>query len=187
MVLHGLCGYHGTPMWTEAQYAKRLETARFKLKGLGDIITRSINQTMELHQQVLSQLYTLQRQGKTQYWDDLHKELSAFLSPACLEQIPLEQWPHCPRLLRCYLRRIDRLNDDPEWEQELSEKYQSHQTTADKLASQWTSNDLVKRWAIQQFRWMLEEFKVSIFAQDLKTAFPVSAKRLNTFLATNLE
>jgi ATP-dependent helicase HrpA len=28
------------------------------------------------------------------------------------------------------------------------------------------------------FRWMLEEFRVSLFAQSLKTAYPVSAKRV---------
>jgi ATP-dependent helicase HrpA len=35
------------------------------------------------------------------------------------------------------------------------------------------------RAAIQEFRWMLEEYKVSLFAQELGTAFPVSPKRLD--------
>jgi ATP-dependent helicase HrpA len=43
-----------------------------------------------------------------------------------------------------------------------------------------TVSDLTsgKREAIEAFRWMVEEFKVSLFAQELKTAFPVSRKRL---------
>ena len=32
--------------------------------------------------------------------------------------------------------------------------------------------------AVESFRWMVEEYKISIFAQELGTAFPVSAKRL---------
>ncbi|HYA15666.1 MAG TPA: DUF3418 domain-containing protein, partial [Syntrophales bacterium] len=32
--------------------------------------------------------------------------------------------------------------------------------------------------AIEEYRWMIEEYKVSVFAQELKTAFPVSQKRL---------
>jgi ATP-dependent helicase HrpA len=32
--------------------------------------------------------------------------------------------------------------------------------------------------AIEHYRWMIEEYKVSVFAQELKTAFPVSPKRL---------
>jgi ATP-dependent helicase HrpA len=35
-----------------------------------------------------------------------------------------------------------------------------------------------KRVALEEFRWMVEEFKVSIFAQELKTPYPISPKRL---------
>jgi ATP-dependent helicase HrpA len=35
-----------------------------------------------------------------------------------------------------------------------------------------------KREALENFRWMVEEFKVSLFAQELKTPYPVSKKRL---------
>jgi ATP-dependent helicase HrpA len=35
-----------------------------------------------------------------------------------------------------------------------------------------------RRQAIEAFYWMLEEYKISVFAQEIKTAFPVSAKRL---------
>ncbi len=40
-----------------------------------------------------------------------------------------------------------------------------------------------KREVIEEFFWMIEEYKVSIFAQELKTAFPVSKKRLEKKLA----
>jgi ATP-dependent helicase HrpA len=35
-----------------------------------------------------------------------------------------------------------------------------------------------KHTAVEEFRWMVEEFKISLFAQELKTLFPVSRKRL---------
>jgi ATP-dependent helicase HrpA len=35
---------------------------------------------------------------------------------------------------------------------------------------------------VEEFRWMLEEFKISLFAQELGTAFPVSPKRLDQHL-----
>ena len=37
--------------------------------------------------------------------------------------------------------------------------------------------------ALQEFRWMLEEFKVSVFAQEIGTAIPISPKRLDEQLA----
>ena len=36
-----------------------------------------------------------------------------------------------------------------------------------------------KRAAVEEFGWMIEEFKVSLFAQELKTVVPVSPKRLD--------
>ena len=44
-----------------------------------------------------------------------------------------------------------------------------------------------KRSAIEEFFWMIEEFKVSVFAQELKTAFPVSKKRLQDKLTSKLK
>jgi len=35
-----------------------------------------------------------------------------------------------------------------------------------------------KRKAVEEYRWMMEEFKVSLFAQELGTAYPVSLNRL---------
>jgi ATP-dependent helicase HrpA len=36
-----------------------------------------------------------------------------------------------------------------------------------------------KRQALDAFRWMIEEYKVSLFAQELKTPYPISKKRLD--------
>ena len=35
-----------------------------------------------------------------------------------------------------------------------------------------------KKKAIEELKWMIEEYKVSLFAQEIKTAFPISVKRL---------
>jgi ATP-dependent helicase HrpA len=40
------------------------------------------------------------------------------------------------------------------------------------------SLSVLQKTALQEYRWMLEEFRVSLFAQELGTAFPVSEKRL---------
>ena len=46
-----------------------------------------------------------------------------------------------------------------------------------------TPKSIAARQRLEEFRWMIEEFKVSLFAQELGTAFPVSAKRLDQHLA----
>ena len=47
----------------------------------------------------------------------------------------------------------------------------------------------VDKALISHYRWMVEEYRVSLFAQELRTPYPVSSKRLNTLwgeLADNL-
>lgn len=46
------------------------------------------------------------------------------------------------------------------------------------LASLGPHTSAQRRQAVEAFYWMLEEYKISVFAQEIKTAFPVSAKRL---------
>jgi ATP-dependent helicase HrpA len=46
------------------------------------------------------------------------------------------------------------------------------------LANLGTEDSEEKRAEVEEFFWLLEEFKVSLFAQELKTVVPVSEKRL---------
>jgi ATP-dependent helicase HrpA len=59
----------------------------------------------------------------------------------------------------------ERIEEFAAWLQECKENLSPHGSSE-------------KREALDVFRWMIEEFKVSVFAQELKTPFPVSAKRL---------
>ena len=51
------------------------------------------------------------------------------------------------------------------------------------LTSLGPSTSAAKTAEIEAYHWLLEEFKVSLFAQELKTAIPVSKKRLEKKLA----
>ena len=49
---------------------------------------------------------------------------------------------------------------------------------ADLVAGLDEQASAAKRQAVEALFWMIEEYKVSIYAQEIKTAFPVSPKRL---------
>jgi ATP-dependent helicase HrpA len=51
-------------------------------------------------------------------------------------------------------------------------------TLADLIAQLSASASDTKRTAVEEFYWLLEEYKVSVFAQELKTAVRISKKRL---------
>ena len=73
--------------------------------------------------------------------------------------------------------RIEKMRGDPARDARLMAEWQqsaSHfmRAARDRLAGKNTDPKLV------DFRWMLEELRVSLFAQELRTPMPVSAKRL---------
>jgi len=93
-----------------------------------------------------------------------------------------ERLAEIPRYLRAVEIRAERGANDL-----VKDNNKAHQIEVFLKALHEMSADLPlhasdqKREGIEEFRWMIEEFKVSVFAQELGTAFPVSAKRLNRF------
>ncbi|MGH8697763.1 MAG: DUF3418 domain-containing protein, partial [Burkholderiales bacterium] len=73
--------------------------------------------------------------------------------------------------------RLDKLRADPPRDRRAAAELAP-------LETQWLREDARQRKAgsadprLEQFRWLLEELRVQLFAQELKTPVPVSAKRL---------
>jgi ATP-dependent helicase HrpA len=85
-----------------------------------------------------------------------------------------------PRYLRAMEIRAERGSNNPEKDRAKAEQLESYVNALKKMVnglSPYVSAE--KKNGIDEFRWMIEEFKVSLFAQELGTAFPVSPKRLD--------
>ena len=104
------------------------------------------------------------------------------LPPRFLEQIPFDRLPHVPRYLKALLTRLERAALNPAKDQERARQIAPYQEAWKQLQAA-PPRSAEARQAMEEFRWMLEEFKVSVFAQELGTAQPVSAKRLDEKLA----
>jgi ATP-dependent helicase HrpA len=91
---------------------------------------------------------------------------------------------HLIRYIKCMEIRAQRALVDFEKDQAKAMDVKSFSDRLDKMIKTLSPNaSKDKREALEEFFWMIEEYKVSIFAQELKTAFPVSAKRLEKKLA----
>ncbi len=179
MVYNGLCAYNGKPILDEKLFD--LHIRAINVKGLAAKVTDWINQTLDMYHQVLSFMKVKQVNLDESFDKSIHDELKFFLSEKCLEEIPFEQWKHCPRILRSYMRRIERHIEDPTAEIERIRIVQPYQERLVDLKA--TKNRTIQlNWAYLRARWMLEELKVSTFAQGLSTAFPISKKRLDKFI-----
>lgn len=103
-------------------------------------------------------------------------ELAALLPPDFVESTPREWLGHFPRYLRAILRRIDRLRGDVDRDAELGARVAPFAEALKQMIAE--SPRRRPRPELQHLRWMIQEFRVSLFAQDTRTALRVSEKRL---------
>jgi len=107
---------------------------------------------------------------------DIRAQCERLLAPGFLSQTPWERLTHFPRYLKAAALRLDKLRADAQRDArqaaELAPLQSAWLREASARACSGASAEL------EQFRWLLEELRVSLFAQELKTPVPVSAKRL---------
>ncbi|MGE0209826.1 MAG: DUF3418 domain-containing protein, partial [Lysobacteraceae bacterium] len=106
--------------------------------------------------------------------DDLRAQLDGLVHPGFLRHTPPDALAHFPRYLDAMLLRAERALRDPAKDQARMLELTPFVQALD--AARATPAFADPRW--QALRWELEELRVSLFAQELGTAIPVSAKRL---------
>jgi ATP-dependent helicase HrpA len=96
--------------------------------------------------------------------------------------VSYERLTHLPRYLKALLIRAERAALNPAKNQERLRQLAPYQDALKKLQAQPPHSPEAQH-QLEAFRWMVEEFKVSLFAQEVGTAMPVSPKRLDQQLA----
>jgi ATP-dependent helicase HrpA len=109
----------------------------------------------------------------------LEEELSRLVPQNFISLYEAERMAHLERYLQAMAIRARRALVDPEKDRAKSESLQAFSGRLHLLLKALGPNaSAEKRRSVEELFWMIEEYKVSIFAQELKTAVPVSAKRL---------
>ncbi len=112
--------------------------------------------------------------------DDIAAQLQRLVPKRFLREMPWVVLQHVPRYLQAVTMRLDKLRGDPARDaQRLAELRP--------LEQRWLRRVAALKGApharLDDYRWMLEELRVSLFAQELRTPQPVSAKRLDKIWA----
>ena len=109
-------------------------------------------------------------------------ELESLLPRNFLAVIPHGQLRQIPRYLKALATRMERARLNPGKDQERAQAVAPYLAKLNALAA-GRPKSADDRQRLEEFRWMVEEYKVSVFAQELGTAFPISPKRLDEYLA----
>lgn len=108
--------------------------------------------------------------------DDAGAQLNSLIPPGFPREVPRLLWPHLPRYLKALARRLDKVGGNSKRDAELANRVTPFAKASRDLEKM--SHAHGARIELDRLQWMIEEFRVSLFAQDLRTATPVSDKRL---------
>ncbi len=107
--------------------------------------------------------------------DDVAAQLQRLMPKRFVSATPYAQLQHFPRYLKGITLRLDKLKGDPSRDaQRMAELRPLDQRLVRRLAELKGTHDA----RTDEFRWLLEELRISLFAQELRTPQPVSVKRL---------
>ncbi|VXB93355.1 ATP-dependent RNA helicase HrpA [Aeromicrobium sp. 9AM] len=159
---------HGGPAWTEESFDALRETVRAEAY---DETERAVRTVLD----VLSALGEVVPTPATEAGEDVRVQLSWLVYPGFIRDAGVTQLRRLPLYLQAARRRLDApLTDDLLATQELEARF--HERTADLSVWARLSPD------VQHVRWALEELRLSLLAQNLRTAFPVSVKRVTALV-----
>ncbi|WP_339459801.1 ATP-dependent RNA helicase HrpA [Pseudomonas sp. EA_105y_Pfl2_R69] len=110
--------------------------------------------------------------------NDIKLQLSNLVYPGFVRETPAQWLKEVPRYLKAIEQRLDKIagqvQRDRVWSGELAGYWEQYQARLGKHGQEG------KRDAqLSLYRWLLEEYRVSLFAQQLGTKLPVSDKRLS--------
>ena len=111
-------------------------------------------------------------------YDDLREQLAALVHPGFVRAIPKPRMQHLPRYLKAMRLRAERLRQDATRDQARMLTVRGYWREYLKLDASGEADPAL----LVELRWLIEELRVSLFAQELKTAETVSPKRLNKLL-----
>ena len=141
-----------------------------------------VNEIARLAGLILAEYYTLPKklQGIKAHAlaaQDLQAQVTALIGKRFVTENEYANLAHFPRYLKAINVRLEKLRADPARDARLMAEWVQ-------AAAPWQRAQKERRSSkdadpkMTEFRWLLEELRVSLFAQELRTPMPVSAKRL---------
>ncbi|MGB9138761.1 MAG: ATP-dependent RNA helicase HrpA [Pseudonocardiaceae bacterium] len=109
---------------------------------------------------------------------DVREQLAGLLGPGFVTATGAQRLPDLTRYLQAIGRRLDKLTRDPDRDRDWMRRIQTITQAYQQLRRQPGRDEVGDDPGLQRIRWMIEELRVSYFAQELRTPYPVSDKRI---------
>jgi len=158
---------------TQARFSARVLEAQVRLNGLSERYLDSVEQIIDWRKQIIAM---------GQPYPELATDLERLLPTGFLATTDVERMPDLVRYLKAVHIRADRFRADGSRDRTKARLIEPFDQHLERLRSALLEAGSAQRAQMDEYRWLLEEYRVSIFAQELGTAQRVSPKRLETQL-----
>ncbi len=168
----------------EKAFLEQVKRARARFPAVAEGAFRLLHQIAEENQRLTLRIQSAPPALK-RVAEEVRAQRDTLIHAGFFSQTPWAQLTHFPRYIQAMDRRIAKyasrtLRDQKHGEQ-IAHLWQRYQ---ERLARNRKIN--IDESALEEYRWMIEEMRVSLFAQELKTPYPVSFQRIEKFWNTRV-
>ena len=164
-------------------FEEQKKRAKARLPAVTEGAARYASAIAEASQQALQAISQSASLGRVA--QEVKSIRARLVYPGFLSRTPWDRLEHVPRYLKGCALRLQKYRTN-------AERDQKHAGTVATLWNNYEARLKADRDAgrsdpkLEEFRWLIEELRISLFAQELRTPFPVSSKRLQKFWDENL-
>jgi ATP-dependent helicase HrpA len=173
--IDALVSRHATPS-NDEEFAQLRDLVRAELGDTVVDIALKVEQILTLGHDISKKIRGRLDMALAMANADIKQQLDALLFKGFVTSHGAHKLDDVKRYLQALAKRLEKLPVDPNRDRLMMHEYQKATDAYQALLGKWAGQPLPDD--VVAIRWMLEELKVSLFAQQLGTPYPVSAKRV---------
>ncbi|MEI4985277.1 ATP-dependent RNA helicase HrpA [Aeromonas caviae] len=173
---------HGGMAWDEAGFEALKEYVRAELNDAVVEVAKQVEAVLTLSHEIKKRLKGKMQLDTAFAMSDIQQQLGNLIHKGFVTETGWQRLPDLLRYLRAIERRLEKLAIDPNRDRVYMLKVHSVESEYKALLAKIPKSQLIPT-EVANIRWMIEELRVSFFAQQLGTPYPISDKRVQSAIA----
>jgi len=161
------------PIRSKSDFEQRLDDNRSELISTATELAKQVAIPLAEYHAIAKRLSGKMPLTAINAIKDIKQQLHYLLYQGFAHHTPNHALKRLPMYFKAIGHRLDKLAENPsrdqQWMNEIKPHWQRYQNNINNQSSA----------EFEHYRWMIEELRISLFAQEVKTAYPISSKRLD--------